>query len=259
MNKVNYAWERFNNSQLAKIKKRFALEEIVTKGKDEFEKQLFLKEWVYESIGRGIPAKDYSYKSATEILVETRNGKNFYCTQFAFVFLQCSLSLGWHSRKLSIDIDHALGEESLHHGVADIWSNQFKKWYVVGPMNNLHYEKNGIPLNALEIRSEYLKDINKRGDVKSVIGNKKECLSSDWSLKKPYNPSNYFWIAVSLRNNFMERPGIFETKMLLWVDRYNKNKIWYKGGNAEEESHKHPMYKGQFIKTNDQKLFFPEM
>lgn len=172
--------------------------------------------------------------------------------------MQCSLSLGWYSRKLSVDVDHDIEEKDMHHGVADIWSNQFKKWYIIDPMNNLHYEKDGLPLSALEIRSEYLKKANNCGNIKSVIGNRKEYLSNDCSQKTTYSPSNYFWVAVSLRNNFMEKPGIFETNMLLWVDKYNKDKIWYKGGNAKEKSHEHPMYNGQFIKTNDQKLFSPQ-
>lgn len=259
MDTTNYEWERFDNPKLDEIKKHFALEEIIAKGKDEFEKQLLLKEWVYKTINRGNQKEDYSYKTATEILRDTENGKVFYCTQFSFVFLQCSLSLGWYSRKLSVDTDHDAEEKDMHHGVADIWSNQFKKWYIVDPMNNLHYEKGGIPLNALEIRGEYLKEVNKCNNIKSVMGNKKEYFSHDCSKTISYGPSNYFWIAVSLRNNFMERPGIFETKMLLWVDKYNKNKTWYKNGGAEERSHKHPMYKDQFIKTNDEKQFFPEM
>lgn len=255
MNTINYEWERFSNPKLAEIKKHFTLEEIVAKGKDEFEKQLLLKEWVYKAINCGNPTKDYSYKSATEILKDAKNNNKFYCTQFAFVFLQCSLSLGWYSRKLSVDIDHGFGQKSLHHGVADIWSSQFKKWYVVDAMNNLHFEKNETPLNALEIRMEYLTNC---GGIKSVIGNKKY-LPSDCSSKKPYNPSNYFWIAVSLRNNFAEKPGIFDTKMLLWVDKYNKDKVWSKGGSKKEKSYEHPMYKGQFIKTSNEKIFFPDM
>jgi len=38
--------------------------------------------------------------------------------------------------------------------MTEVWSNQFKKWIVMDPDLNLHYEKNGIPMNMLEIHNE---------------------------------------------------------------------------------------------------------
>ena len=179
------------------------------------------------------------------------NGKEFYCTQFAIVFLQCSIALGWQSRKLSIDTDHEINEEGSHHGIVDIWSEQYKKWYAIDPMNNLHFEKDGVPLNVLEIRQEYLK--GSRLNVKGVMGKNKKNILYNCTEKVAYGPANYFWVAISLRNNFLEKPNVFDTKMLLWVDDYNKNKVWYKDGK------KHPMYQSQFVNTSNQEIFFPKI
>lgn len=188
---------------------------------------------------------------------DANKGKKFWCSQYAFTFLQCGLSLGWYTRKLGIDVDHRFGEEEMHHGIADIWSNPFKKWYVVDPANNIHFEKNNTPLNAVEIRKEYIR--NKAKDVKGVIGDYKKIISFDKNSRGFNTPSNYFWIFISLRNNFLEKPGIYNTQTLLWIDKYNKNKKWYKGGGENGKPHLHPMYENQFIKTNDYDLCFPNM
>ncbi len=250
-----YQWEKFDNPKLSLLKKEYNLEKVVKKGKDEFEKQLLLKSWIYKTLPRGNPKRDYSELSAFEILNDGKKGKEMYCTQFAFTFMQCAASLGWYSRKLAVDFNHNLKDEGRHHGITDIWSDKFKKWYVVDSLHNLHFEKDNIPLNSLEIRIEYLKD--KAKDVEGIIGNYQKIITYNSNQEGFDTPSNYFWFFISLRNNFFENPGIYNTKALLWVDNYNKDKIWYMF--KEDKSIKHPMYKSQFIETNNKAFCFPVM
>lgn len=236
-----YQWEDFKHPKLKLLRERFELEKVVKKGKSEFEKQLLLKSWVKQKLPLGYNPKR-EYQGALEILTD-KNGE-FFCSHYALVFIQCAAALGWYSRKLGIDYDHLFGEEEKHHGVTDIWSNDFQKWYVVDAMHNLHFEKDGIPLNSLEIRQEYLKD-----KAKNVVG---ETFGFD-------QLSNYFWFFILLRNNFLENPNIYNSKALLWTDEFNKDKIWYKRGGKKGESRPHPMYESQFIKTQDFNLCFPRM
>lgn len=254
---VRFIWEDFTNQKALQLRKDLGLENLIKTGKDEFEKQLLLKDWVHNTLPHGLPPKDYADSSAIEIFKDAKKGKKMSCTQYAFAFLQFGVALGWYTRKLGIDSDHQSGEEKMHHGVADIWSSQFKKWYVVDAMHNLHFEKDGMPLNSLEVRTEFLK--NNAKDLQGVIGSNKETISYDKSCKGFDTPSNYFWFFISLRNNFFEKPGLYNTKALLWVDKYNMGKVWYKGGGKKGKSHKHPMYKSQFIKTSDATECFPMM
>ena len=57
----------------------------------------------------------------------------------------------------------------------------------------------------------------------------------------------------------MSEPGLFNTKALLWIDEFNKGKVWFKGGGSKGKSIVHPMYENQFIKTSDIELCFPIM
>ena len=67
------------------------------------------------------------------------------------------------------------------------------------------------------------------------------------TLHKPFQEST----VMKGRMVVIENTGLFDLKALLWVDEKNKDKKWYKS-NQE-----HPMYKNQFIETNDIKMCFP--
>lgn len=255
--KPGYQWEDFKNPKLIQLRRKFKLDKVIAGEKDEFKQQLLLKDWVHKVLPSGNPSKDYSKKSSIEILKDVAKGRKFWCTQYALVFLQCGLALGWYTRKLGIDTDHKFGEEEMHHGVVDIWSNQFQKWYIIDSTKNIHFEKDNVPLNALEIRKEYLK--NKAKNIKGIIGDYERSISFDENSRGFDSPSNYFWFFISLRNNFFEKPGIYNIKALLWIDKYNEDKKWYKGGGKKGKPHLHPMYKSQFIKTNDSRLCFPNI
>lgn len=254
---IHYLWEDFNHPNVVRLKDEYKLDRIVIHDKSEFEQQILLRTWLYNTLPLGNPERDYSTLSAFEILDDAKKDKKFYCTWMTLAYIQCGIALGWYTRKIGADYDHLQGEEEKHHGICDIWSNQYQKWYVVDPMHNLHYEKYGVPLNALEIRNEYLE--NECRNIKGIIGNKEKVISYTKEDKGFNTPSNFYWFFIGLRNNFFEKPNIWDTKALLWIDEYNKDKFWYKGGGKHGESHKHPMYESQFIMSSDVNLFFPIM
>ncbi len=255
MNMTYFEWENLSHPKLTELREEFELEKIVETGKSEFDKQLLLKEWLHGYIPQGTPRRDYYNESALEILRDAQAGNPMWCTQFAFAFLQCAQALGWQARKLSVDFDHKKETEDHHHGVVDIWSNEFKKWYVVDPQNTLHYLKNGIPLNALEIRNEWITDRARliTGETNSTT----QAITFSEDALGFATPSNYFWIYTSLRNNFFTRPGLFETEGLLWQDECSKDKIWWRGGGNLGEPYKHRGYDGQFVVTEDSSTMFP--
>jgi hypothetical protein len=50
--------------------------------------------------------------------------------------------------------DH-VGEGSTEHSSTEIWSNQHRKWVMLDPTFAMYVEKDGMPLNAFEIRTEW--------------------------------------------------------------------------------------------------------
>jgi len=75
--------------------------------------------------------------------------------------LTIARALGWVARPLSRGVrdsafprGHNVG--NVGHSVPEIWSNQYRKWVLLDPDLNLHYERDGVPLSALEMHEAWL-------------------------------------------------------------------------------------------------------
>lgn len=69
--------------------------------------------------------------------------------------------------------------KDFHHGINEIWLNSYHKWFLSDAKYDHHFEKNGVPLSALEIRDEYLK--NGAADIKIAKGPDRVALDYDTS------------------------------------------------------------------------------
>jgi hypothetical protein len=65
-------------------------------------------------------------------------------------------SLGWVDRALALRRHQGNAKDgSSEHTTTEIWSNQHRKWIMLDPTANMYLEKDGVPLNAYEIRQEW--------------------------------------------------------------------------------------------------------
>jgi len=116
---------------------------------------------------------------------------------------------------------------------------------------NHHFEKNGVPLSALEIRDEYLK--NKAADITLVKGPERTAITVD-SLKnakgifvKWYTKDfaqAYTWISwEKINTRFTNWPQNSDTLgfLNLYDDAYFENNTWYRDGKP------HWVYNTRFL------------
>ena len=47
-------------------------------------------------------------------------------------------------------------EGNIGHSVVEVWSHQFHKWVLLDPDLNVHYQRGGVPLSALEIHRAWV-------------------------------------------------------------------------------------------------------
>src|SRR5262245_5060287 len=105
----------YTDESLATLRHRYPLERIVAAGRDEWQSQLLLKEWVHKAIPGGSPK--ISYNNALEILEHAARGETFWCTHYTITYAECAAALGWQSRKIGVDRNHGPeGMGSSHHG-----------------------------------------------------------------------------------------------------------------------------------------------
>lgn len=151
-----YRFDSASNPKLKELRERYRLDEVVASGKDEFERQVILMDWVHRRFKKfGHPSAPA--RGALEVLKGIDDGHTFFCKQYGEVMVSAAASLGWVNRPLALRRHRGVNKVggSTEHTTTEIWSNQYGKWIMLDPTSNLYLEKDGVPLNAWEIRQEW--------------------------------------------------------------------------------------------------------
>jgi hypothetical protein len=149
-----YRFDGYDNPELKALREQYRLDEVVAPGKDEFERQLLLLDWVNHRLHKfGKPSSPA--RGALEILKATDEGHSFFCAHYGDVFVSAAASMGWVDRPLALRRPDQFGSGSTEHTSTEIWSNQYRKWVMLDPTFAMYVEKDGIPLSAYEIRQEW--------------------------------------------------------------------------------------------------------
>jgi hypothetical protein len=149
------------DSRMAELREEFGLGNVVADCASEFEAVLALKRWVRGRWNHGWSRSFTTVKDGLDILREAARGEQFCCGHYTRVLLDCCTALGWPARQVGLAIancefprDYNVG--NVGHSVAEVWSNEHRKWVVLDTDVNCHYECDGVPLSALEVRDAWL-------------------------------------------------------------------------------------------------------
>jgi transglutaminase-like putative cysteine protease len=152
-----FKFDSSDNPKLKQLRTQYHLEDVVAPGKDEFDRQLLLLDWVNHRFKKfGKPSCDA--RGALAILEAIEQGNTFFCSHYADVFVSAAAAMGWVDRPLALRRPDQFGSGSTEHSSTEIWSNQFRKWVMLDPTFAMYVEKAsapGLPLNAWEIRQEW--------------------------------------------------------------------------------------------------------
>lgn len=150
-----FLFDSFENPKLKKLRTQYQLDDVIAPGKDEFNKQVLLMDWTHKQFKKfGRPSANP--RGALEILEGIEQGHTFFCAHYAKLFVSSAASLGWVDRELALRRHQGTAKGgSTEHSSTEIWSNQYRKWVMLDPTSNMYLEKDGVPLNAYEIRQEW--------------------------------------------------------------------------------------------------------
>jgi hypothetical protein len=159
--------------------------------------ELFLKlcDWTHRQWKNGIP-KPYPPCNAIDILRMIRSGKTGgFCAQYAYVLGDVLKSYGFFNVRY-VEATQANG--SGHFGL-EVWSDEYKKWVLLGPWRDLYYElvDSHVPANAYEVR-EYL---HGGPEVRAVRIDGGPVTQDNREMCKYYED-----FAVGLRSDLMRNP-----------------------------------------------------
>ncbi len=135
--------------RLRALRQKYRLDEVVREGRTEFEQMVLLRDWVARQWNWTPPDGHYPAWDADEIL----SRPDGMCVQFAIVYVQCCLAMGWPARFV---FGKHPGTMSAGHEVVEVWSNDFAKWVFMDPTSSRNEfcadPETGVPLSLLEVR-----------------------------------------------------------------------------------------------------------
>lgn len=188
-----FLFDRYDNPKLKKLKDEYKLKEIVSSSETEFDKFLLLLDWVYRQWEHG-PTETPTKSDALTILKEAKEGKHFRCVEYSIVLAQCLCALGYPARTVRLRKKGSSFGWGKGHVVTEVYSNQYDKWVLLDGQTNAYWKKDGLPLNAAEVRRYWLE-----GREVKFVG---QC---DWDYVKLKS----FWIKYFYHLRFYPRNDFF--------------------------------------------------
>ena len=232
-----FKFDSFDNPKLKQLREHYKLDEVVAPGKDEFERQVLLLDWVNHQFKKfGKPTANP--RGAAEILHDVEAGHTFFCAQYADTFVSAAASLGWIDRPLALRRPDNVGSGSTEHSSTEIWSNQLRKWVMLDPTFAMHVEKNGVPLSALEIRQEWFE--HDARDIVFVLGKDRQKFhKSDMPVFRQRYPGfgdlsldggavNVYAFIGYIPNTDLMDSGPDYGRMFIWKDKLCDGTSWHK-------------------------------
>ena len=222
--------EDLSSPKFSNLITKFKLDTIFHGETDEFKRILLLRHWIKSVIAINDNGDPYPGEGYTEgILDAALKGQGFHCGHFMAVQNGIMNAFGYVTRTMGAGPGVNGGPDG-HHGINEIWLNQYNKWFLSDAKYDHHFEKNGIPLSALEIRDEYLK--NKAADVVVVKGPKRVPFDIDpeTGTGKVRSAQTYTWIEWHGYNNIFTVWPNHKELLIMYEDEYFKNNTWIWNG-----------------------------
>jgi hypothetical protein len=225
-NTVFQSFEDLTSLKFQHLIEKYQLDTVFHGETDEFKRILLLRHWIKSVIKISDYEKSYPGEGyAEEILDHALKGQGYHCGHYMTVQNAVMNAYGYVTRTLGAGAGVKGGPDG-HHGINEIWLNQYNKWFLSDAKYDHHFEKNGIPLSALEIRDEFLK--NKAADIVKVKGPERIPfdIDAETGYSKEQNAQTYTWIEWHGFNDMFTAWPNHTELLIMYEDDYFKNNTW---------------------------------
>ena len=227
-NELFRAFENYYSPRIRQLRTRCGLDAIVAAETDEWKRILLLRHWIKSKIAIDNDTPTQTRGDTFAILDAAMKGGKFHCTHFSIVQHAVLNSFGYVTRRLGCG--PGLKDDGGHHGVNEVWVNKFSKWVLIDAKYDAHFERNGVPLSALEIRDEVWRDGAK--SVICVVGLGRKPMRPDSETgKAETRPDTYRWCSWETNTNrFTTFPARPTSTLVMLDDEIFRNNTWYRDG-----------------------------
>jgi hypothetical protein len=243
-------FEDYHNPRLKQLRDEYKLDQVVEGEVNEFRRILKLRHWVHS---RWPIDNDQTFSGdAFAILEKAKTGCGFNCAHSMTVQQAVLSAMGYVARNVLVDRNHEDHGRSLHHGVNEVWSNDHAKWVLLDAKYDIHFERDGVPLSALELH-EAVRSDGGRGVVLVRGVERREVPMAPRTDPQPREATihSYWWVCWPQRQNPFTQPHFAARERLVIFDNEAfRTTTWYRG--PAENLKKHWAYAaGAFIPTTD--------
>lgn len=227
-NELFRAFENYYSPRIRELRSRYKLDDVVAGESDEWKRILLLRHWIKSNIAIDNDNPTQTRGDTFAILDAALAGGKFHCTHFSIVQHAVLNSFGYVTRRLGCG--PGLKDDGGHHGVNEVWVNKFSKWILIDAKYDAHFEKNKVPLSALEIRDELWRDGAK--SVICVVGPDRKPMKPDSKTgKSETRPDTYRWCSWETNTNrFTTFPAKPTSTLVMLKDDIFRNNTWYRDG-----------------------------
>ncbi len=139
--------------RFAGLVERYGLNEVVRGESDEFRRLLRLRHWLNRHVVVDRTKAAAAEGDALAILEAGPRGGRYSCGHFTAAQHAVLNAMGYVTRGVLSGPDGEDPELTGTHGSNEVWCNSLGKWVMLDAEYDSHFEKDGIPLSALEIRA----------------------------------------------------------------------------------------------------------
>jgi hypothetical protein len=227
-NQLFFAFENYHSPRMKHLREKYGLDAVVAGEADEWKRILLLRNWIHAHIRIENENPTRTRLETFALLDAALAGGAFECTHFSIVQHAVLNSFGYVTRRLGAG--PGLKENGGHHGINEVWVNKLSKWVLVDSKYDLHFEKDSVPLSALEIRDEVWKDGGK--SVVLRYGPERKTTTDDPAVEKEKpTAETYRWVSFETSTNrFTIYPATLSSTLVLLDDENFRNNVWYRGG-----------------------------
>ncbi len=222
-------FEDLSNPGFQHLIEKYQLDTVFHGETDEFKRILLLRHWIKSVIRIDDFGDPYPGGGSAEgILDAALLGQGFHCGHFMIVQNGIMNAYGYVTRTLGAG-PGVEGGPSGHHGINEIWLNDYNKWFLSDAKYDHHFEKEGIPLSALEVRDEYLK--NQAADIVKVKGPERILTDEDpeTGTSKQRSAQTYTWIEYHTNSNMFSAWPHHQDMLTMYEDEYFDTHTWFWG------------------------------
>lgn len=222
--------EDYHDPRLRRLREEYQLDQVIGEETSEFRRILKLRRWVHSRWP--IDNSQNFTGDAFAILEKATTGAGFNCSHSMAVQQAVLSSMGYVARNVLADRNHEEIGRSLHHGVNEVWSNDFAKWVLVDAKYDIHFERDGIPLSALQLHEAVRADGGH--GILMVRGVERRAVPMD-EARPPAQITeatirNYWWVCYPQRRSQFTQPDFtVRERHVIFDNEAFRRTVWHRG------------------------------